>query len=355
MYKYFDNIIYFLQKSGGGSVYWGEITKRFVNDPDSFFIQPALTSENIVYRQLEFKNTIREKKFPLKILRYTPLTVPVNPDSIFHSSYYRYCGQKGVKNVVTVHDFTHEHFAKGLPRFVHHTQKGIAVKKAAGIICISEKTKNDLYAFYPEYVKGKKVEVIYNGVSDDFYLINDISAKQNRRLPEDKFKCVLYIGHRTNYKNFNFTVEVIKNLPNEYKLLIVGNELTNEENIFLEKNIKGKYIFLGNLTNHELNEIYNISECLLYPSSYEGFGIPVIEAFKCGCPVIAQKIPVIEEISAEAALLVEDLSIKKFINAISELKNVNFKSGLIKAGIKQAEKYSWFKCSTEVNKFYETI
>jgi glycosyltransferase involved in cell wall biosynthesis len=352
--KYFDNIIFFLQKSGGGSVYWGELIKRFSCDTDSVFIQPKLDTENIVFNQIELNNTIKEIEIPLNILRYLPLTIKIDDGSIFHSSFYRYSIQKGVKNVTTVHDFTNERFSKGLSRFVHHKQKGLAVKNSSGIICISQKTKNDLYEFYPHFMKGKMVEVIYNGVSDDFFLINDKESIL-KDFQSELHRYVLFIGHRSYYKNFDFAVEVIKNLPQEYKLLIVGNPLTELEKIMLEKNISNKYYFLGNISNKMLNEIYNISECLLYPSNYEGFGIPVIEAFKSGCPVIAQRIAVLEEITNDAAILVDGLNKNNFIDKIKQLKNDRFKSELINLGISQADKFSWERCTQEVNNFYETI
>lgn len=354
MNKYFDNIIYFLQNSGGGSVYWGEITKVYKSKTDAFFIQPDLHSDNIVYKNMEFTNIIYEKYISLKVLRYLPCNIKIEQGSIFHSSYYRYSNQNAVKNIVTVHDFTTEHYSKGLSRLIHHKQKSSAIKNSVGIICISEKTKKDLLEFYPEYINQKKIEVIYNGVSEDFYHEKNCSKVKINFSLNEEVKYLLYIGHRTMYKNFNFAIELINYLPKNYKLLIVGNPLSMNEIKLLYK-IQNKFVFLGNLSNKDLNMIYNIVECLIYPSSYEGFGIPLIEAFKCGCPVVAQNLEVFKEISGNAALLVEGLDIKAFKSKILELKKEKFRNELIQLGFKQAKNFSWNKCSTQVNDFYHSI
>jgi mannosyltransferase len=355
---FFDNIIYYLQRSGGGSVYWDEITKHFRHHDSSFFINQNLFSENILFKENNYKNVLLEKKIPLNLIRYLPLTLKIPSGSIFHSSYYRYCSQKSVKNIVTVHDFVHEKFSKGLSQFINHNQKALSIKNSKGIICISETTRNDLYEFFPHLIKGKKIEVIYNGVSNVFSPISDIYSKVEyfKKFNLNSYtNYILYIGHRTNYKNFALTVEIIKDLPQDFKLLIVGNKLNDFDNNLLKNNISDKYIFLGNIDNRELNFIYNIAHCLLYPSSYEGFGIPVIEAFKASCPVVAQKIPVLEEITNNAASLVQGLDKKMFIYNILQFKDSSIRKDYISKGIEQSKKFSWEKCSKEVINFYENL
>jgi mannosyltransferase len=355
MKKYFDNIIFNLQTSGGGSVYWGEIINYFKYDQSAYFIKPDIETNNIVFNNIfiDQSKIIIEKRIPLNILRFLPSTVDISPDSIFHSSYYRISKKKGVKNVVTIHDFTTEKFGSGISRFVNHQQKTLAVKKSNGIICISEKTKNDLYYFYPDYLKKKHIEVIYNGVSDDFYFISDKEKiKHMYNLIDDKY--VLYIGHRTKYKNFDFAIEVVRDLPKNYKLIIIGNPLNEKEYKLLNK-IKNKYLYFGNINNNDLNNLYNIAECLLYPSSYEGFGIPLIEAFKCGCPVIAQKLEVFDEISSGSAILINGLDLIQFKNKILELQNESLKIKYREIGFAQSNKFSWNTCLSQVNEFYKLI
>lgn len=350
---YLDNIIFNLQKSGGGSVYWGELIQRF-NSIDNFkFISPNLLSDNIVVNKLSLNNVLFEKNIPLDILRYLPLSVKIEEFSMFHSSYYRFSAQKNIFNITTVHDFVYEYYYSGIRKFIHHKQKALAVKNSTAIICISESTRNDLFKFYPDLIKNKRIEVIHNGVSDDFFITED--KRSINHLNIEDFKYVLYVGHRSTYKNFIFTVEVLANLPKEYKLLIVGNALLKEEISLLEFKLAHRYVFVGNVSNTQLNQIYNNVECLLYPSSYEGFGIPVIEAFKCGCPVIAQNIPVISEITGDYEMLVHGLNLNKFVKQILMLKNQKFKSNIIDVGVEKSTKFSWDKCSSEVLSIYNTI
>lgn len=355
MNKYFDNILFYLQKSGGGSVYWGEIVKRFNCETEVNFIQPNLESSNIVLNDLLLKPIFKERNIPLKVLRYLPITVKIEENSIFHSSYYRYCNQSGIKNVVTVHDFIYEYYYKGLQKLIHSKQKGFAIKKAKGIICISNSTKADLLKFFPDLLKGKITRVIYNGISSDFKVINNKSLLEIKYEGIRNYKFILYIGHRTKYKNFDFAVQVVKDLPKTYKLIIVGNTLCDSEMEYLKLNLSEKFIFFGNVTNSELNDLYNISECLIYPSSYEGFGIPIIEAFKCGCPVVAQNIPAIKEIAENAALLIDGLDILRFRENILSLNKESIKSNLVKIGLENSKKYSWDKCFSEVKEFYNSI
>ena len=353
MHKYFDNILFYLQRSGGGSVYWGELVKRFNNEQLVQFIQPNLTTDNIVLNNLWLRPIIKEKNVPLGILRYLPLTCKLQENSIFHSSYYRYSDQKGISNVVTVHDFIYEYYVRGIAGFIHNKQKHLAVKKAKGIICISNSTKVDLVRFFPDAIKNKHIAVIYNGVSDEFRVLKNKFSSLLNGFENDKY--ILFIGHRSKYKNFDFAIQVVKKLPWFYKLLVVGNALNEVETKSLNDHLPGRYVFAGSVSNEQLNELYNSSTCLLYPSSYEGFGIPVVEAFKTGCPVVAQDIPAVKEISQGGALLVNGLDVTGFRNSILSLEKDRIKSDLVSIGIINSAKFSWDKCFGEVNEFYNCI
>jgi mannosyltransferase len=98
-----------------------------------------------------------------------------------------------------------------------------------------------------------------------------------------------------------------------------------------------------------------MSFCLLYPSSHEGFGIPIIESMKAGCPVISINKSSIPEISGNAAILVNGINKKKFIQSIKLLQNKNLRDKYISKGLKQAKKFSWDKCFKETLKFYSEV
>ncbi len=356
MLKYFDNIIFWLQHSGGGSVYWGELMKRFSAHGGAVFIEPSKkTTGNIVRKDLLFDKILHETPIPLPALRYMPLQHRLESGAVFHSSYYRYSALKGINNFVTVHDFVYERFSRGIKKYIHHKQKCTAVENSKGVVCISENTKKDLLHFIPS-AKSKKIKVIYNGVSDDFYKVagNKIKGYKNAGLFEKK-KMILYIGHRNAYKNFLFAVETVAVLHDGYALLIVGNALNKNEKILLDKKLNGRYHFMGNVNNAELNFIYNLCYCLLYPSQYEGFGIPIAEAMKCGCTVVALNSSSIPEVAGSAALLCNELAVEKFKQQILSLDNYALRKSLVEGGFEQSKKFSWDKCFNELNDFYESL
>lgn len=351
---FYDDIIFNLQKAGGISVYWHELINRILTDKyDVFFIEHE-NENNIFRKDLEiptFKK-VKEKNIPINILRYLPLTLKVSPNSIFHSSYYRVSNQKNVLNIVTVHDFTYEYYIKGLAKKIHVIQKKNAIEKADGIICISENTKKDLLKFYPN-VNEDKIEVIYNGVSDDFYKIEDSKDEFYEKYHNQKY--IMFVGDRSDYKNFGIALNVVGKLK-DFKLIIVGGKNLSENELEeIEGTLDGRYEHLKGISNDKLNILYNNAFCLLYPSSYEGFGIPVIEAMKAGCPVIAMNRSSIPEVAGDAGILVDSEDYNEFINEIKKLENKSYRTDIELKGYNQAERFSWKKTYNDTIKFYNKI
>lgn len=346
---YLDNIIFYLQKAGGISVYWHELQRRFLKENEAItVIEQRAESKNIFHRSIDFPEyivVIYQGLF-LHLNRYLPVFLPNKKRGIFHSSYYRIGIGRGIVNIVTVHDFTYELFRSGLARWIHTRQKFYALHKADGIICISEHTKKDLLTFLPE-LRSKEIKVIYNGVGGDFFPMED--RKQEG-------KTILYVGDRKSlYKNFSLAVQTVEQLP-EYSLTLVGGgTLTGQEIAFLDRTLTERYQHHHNVSSNALNVLYNQAFCLLYPSAYEGFGIPIIEAMKAGCPVISTNCSSIPEVSGNAALLVDEISVQNLIEKVLLLDEYGFRQKLIEAGYKQAEKFDWERCFQETKAFYKEI
>lgn len=303
----FDNIIFSLQRFGGISVVWNELLQRAQADKELNLTELDYRNERL-YRWLE---------------RYRIPDYMAEKPSVFHSSYFRVLPQAGVHNVTTVHDLTYHFYRKGLPKAVHLWEEARALKHSEAIICISENTKRDLLTFYP-WVKEETIHVIYNGVSDDFYPIKNIEKKGY----------LLFIGNSSvSYKRYDIAQEVAKR---------TGLELVTARNV----------------TSEELNKLYNEALCLLYPSDYEGFGLPILEAQKAGCPVIAQNYSSVPEVIGKDGLIVEHSSTEKIVQQMVEKVNeVQSRpmQGIIAAGIENAKRFSWDNTYEQTKNVYRQL
>jgi glycosyltransferase involved in cell wall biosynthesis len=355
-----DNIIFSIQRAGGISVVWYELLKRILDDQDFNYRILEEPNQNLFRQKLiipESRFLINPlSKYPVSIQRYlnpNKLNVP----GIFHSSYYRSVRNSSMINVTTVHDFTYEYYRKGLPKLVHQIQKSKAIKNSKRIICVSHNTKSDLLKFYPE-INEKQLKVIYNGVDNIYRPLTKKDDTQLKQLvPFSSREFVLYVGDRKGiYKNFIVAVNACK-IANIPLVIVGGGLLTDEENILLKDTIgKNKFkLFLG-IDNDQLNLLYNHALCLLYPSLYEGFGIPIIEAQKAGCPVISTDYSSIPEVAGDGAFLLK--KVNKFVIA-DILKQLILNSPMVARlrdnGLKNSQRFSWEICYQETKKVYKEV
>lgn len=348
----FDNIVFSLQRAGGISVVWQELISRFLESGQHEItcIEHPKDNDNIFRKMLSIPTKCIKKVNPrsFTLSRYLPVSLGSHAPFIFHSSYFRICSNKKAINVTTIHDFTYDYFYKGKRRsaFLHLWQRNYAIKHSDAVICISENTKKDLLKFVPE-TDLSKLHVINNGVSADYHPII------NKR--EELKDCLLFVGQRVAYKNGDFFVDAIKDT--DYKIVFCGAPLTEEERQkFNEKLGSERYISYSGLSNDELNVIYNSCKCLVYPSSYEGFGIPVLEAQAAGCPVIAYNASSIPEIlGSDKTLLMEELTEEVLLQKIALLNNEDVRNKVVNAGFENVKKYSWNVIYEQYNELYKKL
>lgn len=346
----YDNIVFSLQKIGGISVYWSELAKRLWGRCDATFY--SAPNKNIVAQNLGLP-CLRESFLPPFVLRYLPFRVSVAEKHIFHSSYYRVSNSPTAINVVTVHDFTYEYFRKGFRGRVHSWQKGVAIKNAAGIICVSENTKKDLVKFFPEV--EKKIRVIYNGASDKYYRLICPEGELRRTFPELRPRgYLLWVGDRSPYKRFDIAVSVVNQFL-EFDLVVVSNREFSDVEKKMLRDLRVRIKFFNGISEDRLNILYNNAFCLVYPSSYEGFGIPVIEAFRANCPVVAASCSSVKEIAEDCALLVNDGSAKLFAEAVAKLYDPNLRADITARARKRGEQFTWDACFEQTLKFYSDL
>jgi mannosyltransferase len=221
-------------------------------------------------------------------------------------------------------------------------QRNRAIRRADAVICISENTKRDLMKFIPD-VNPQKIHVIYNGVSQDYQVTSDKVSKFEDYL--------LFVGGRNAFKNGRFFVDSIKDT--HYKVVFCGKPLTQEEEtLFNEKLGNDRYKVLTGISNYELNRLYNSVKCLVYPSSYEGFGIPIIEAQSAGCPVIAMNTSSIPEVIGDTPLMMQKLTKEELLSKLKMLDNPDIKENVIRQGLQNAKRFSWDKTYNEYKKLY---
>lgn len=218
------------------------------------------------------------------------------------------------------------------------------------IICVSESTKKDLIKTLG--VPKKKIKVIYEGV--DHEKLFPLKLKKEK----EKF-IVGYLGGLSKRKNVETILKVAKKLENQkeitFKIAGNGPELNNL--LKIKKQLKISNVdFIGFIPEKKLNEFYNSLDIFIFPSLYEGFGLPVLEAMACKIPVITSNISSMPEIAEGASLLVNPKSVEEISNQIKRLlKERNLRKKLSEKGFERSKKFTWKKCALEHLKIYKSL
>lgn len=349
-------------KTGVG-VYTFELIKSLlkINKTDKFILFGISTFQTYEYlKNLEFTKypnvEFKILKLPAKLFRtafllWQKLNLPnienlVGQMDVFHSFNWNLPPVKNAKLVATVFDMTPILFPK------LHLGKTVQLDKirlerikqnADLVITISENSKKDFLQFAP----GKKVEVIYPGVASQF------KTKTKR----GKSEYILSVGTIEPRKN-------IKGLINTYlasgikeKLILVGNWGWQNSDLkeLIEKN-KDQIILTGFVSDEDLKVLYEGASFFVYPSFYEGFGIPILEAMNLGIPVIASNNSSIPEVGGDAVFYINPQKENSLKNALIELSgNKKLKESLSKKGIIQAKKFSFEKSAKKLNSLYQLL
>jgi len=282
---------------------------------------------------------------------------------IFHSTTFTIPPQKVYKKlVVTIYDttfYTHPqyHLKENINQCLKSTK--LAVKKADAIIAISKQTKQDLINYFD--CPANKIHVTYLACDKIFYKKRNKSIKQ-KTIQKFNIKkpFIFHLGSLEPRKNTLGLIKAYQLLPQKYKdkfdLVIAGgkgwmnNSITNYLSKYPSNNIK----LIGYIDNNDLINLYQTTKLFAYPSFYEGFGLPCLEAMVSGCPVLTSNVSSLPEVCGKAAIYcnpkdIEDIS-KKLLKM---LKRKN--SDLIRQGIIQAKKFSWTKTAHQTLNIYQSI
>lgn len=257
-------------------------------------------------------------KFPYKELRKQ------KPD-VLHVPHYNVPIFYRGKMVVTIHDLTHLVLPEFLPnKFAYLYAKfmiWIALKKATKVITVSQNTKSDILKMFK--VNPDKIEVIHNGVGEEFVKkekqeIEYLYEKFN--IPKNK-KIIMYVGNLKPHKNLERLLEAYSKIEDidSICLLLVGKAFSNY-NVLGEKEkllkIENRVIHTGIVSQEELVDLYNLADLFVFPSLYEGFGIPILEALACGTPVICSNTSSMPEVGGDVVTYVNPLDIEQITKSI---------------------------------------
>lgn len=355
----YDHQIFFSQKYGGISRYFYELITRIAKkaDVDLFqgfninkyglnkyssqyqrymgFERPLIPKTGIIFNHI---NLLLLKKF-----------VSNTKYNIYHPTYYNYHSViKKEKLVVTVYDMIHEIFCKDFFNDRTSEKKKEIFQKADGIITISKNTKKDLINLLN--IDEKKIKVIY--------LANSLTSPVNsKRIIKESY--LLYVGNRYGYKNFDNFIKAfsLSKYKNDFKIICFGGGAFNqqEKKTLFDLRLDNKVVQLSG-DDRILANLYYYSDIFIYPSKYEGFGIPPLESMYYGTPVIASNTSSIPEIMGDAGIYfnpdeVED--IREKIDMV--LNNSEITKQLIEKGYNREKFFSWDKCAKETCEFYEDI
>lgn len=349
-----DNIIFSLQRAGGISVYWSELWSRLLRDKlSAVAIEAKGANKNIFRANIDIPlEQTRVDARPVRLARYLQApTLPVR-DELLHSSYYRLPSSRKIPHVQTCHDFTYERFRRGPARWVHSWQKRQAVESAKGVICVSESTRRDLLDYCP-LVREENTCVIHLGFSDSFKCLPVQEAKTlvaSYTTHDQPYS--LFVGDRSAYKNFSVAVNAVAQCPGHRLVVVGGGPLKEGDLAHLERRLPGRWKHVDRAPTTILNALYNLAHALVYPSSYEGFGIPVIEAMAAGCPVIAVNTSSIPESAGDAGLLLDRADADGVAEQLRRLDDVAFRVGVQARGLQNAQRFSWERCYQETLSFY---
>ena len=257
-----------------------------------------------------------------------------------------------IPSMGVIHDINFKHRPKDLPyltqKYYNHFFPKFA-QKAVRIATVSEYSKQDICKSYK--IPDSKVDVVYNGANEKYKPLNEEKVKRIRDEVSHGKPYFVFIGALHPRKNIAGLLKAYdtfrKSTPSEIKLLIVGNEMfkTSEiAQIFSSMQYKSEVIFTGRLEPEKLREVLGSALALTFVPYFEGFGIPILEAFYCNVPVISSNVTSMPEVGGKAVLYVDPFSTDSIVDGMKKIAfDEKLRTEMIAKGEIQREKFSWDK------------
>ncbi len=358
----YDHQMFLIQKYGGITKYFCELIQHLgENTP---FELSLLFSENqhlkdnhdffkkknipLTFQSSRLTGYVKEYSYKLNQYHSEQVLKKNNYD-LFHPTFYDTYFLKYLKRpfIITVHDLIEFKFRDQYKKYSRIDDMSHIIKRADRIIAISNNTKQDLLDTFK--IKPQKIDVVYHGYK----------KPKRATLPNKYGRYLLFVGARTGYKNFTNLSKAfaqIKDKDPDLKLLCTGQPLLKDELEFLKKiDILNNVIHLS-VNETVLNTLYANALCFVYPTQYEGFGMPVLEAFANNCPVCLSNTSSLPEVAGNAGFYFDPGDIESLKDAIQKvIYQEENRVRMIEKGKKRLELFSWQKCADQTILSYEKL
>ncbi|MFZ5649812.1 MAG: glycosyltransferase family 4 protein [Bacillota bacterium] len=284
-----------------------------------------------------------------------------NEVDVIHIPHYNVPYFMPKNSIVTIHDLIHfifpEYF-KGLKVKIAKMILENAVKKSCKIIVVSEATAQDLIKLFP--FADSKIRIVYEAAADIFRPV----ISREIEIFKKRFglkKYILYVGNRKLHKNLNRLLHAYSNLHKhivDLQLVIAGSKFMENDEVtqYKQKHGLNNIIELERISDQDLIKLYCGAEALVFPSLYEGFGLPPLEAMACGIPVVVSKVASIPEVVGDAGIYVNPYDVDDITRGIySVLINEDLRKNLRIKGFERSKMFTWKKTAQKTMAIYEEV
>ncbi|ROR98348.1 glycosyltransferase family 4 protein [Raoultella terrigena] len=252
--------------------------------------------------------------------------------------------------ITTIHDVTYLKYPQSYSlkfRAVYGLLIPRLLKSSKAILTVSDFSRNDIIENYS--CDEGKISVIYNSVNQ---LFKNTNIKKNE---ENTEPYILAVSSQNYHKNFHGLINAIKKYDGNLKLKIIGGKTQSFSGIEF-KTEDERISFLGRVSDKELIDLYSHAFCFIFPSLYEGFGIPPLEAQACGCPVLSSNRASMGEVLDNSAIFFDPESDSEILLAIDKITNDSIlRERLINDGFNNVQRFSWYESALKVNKIIESL
>jgi len=254
------------------------------------------------------------------------------------------------KSLLVIHDLNFEHYPEKMPWMVRKYYRYFTPRfanKASRIATVSEFSKNDITEQYK--IDPDNIDVVYNGVNEQYNPVNEDVKKEIRKKYTKGCDYFIYVGALIKRKNLDNLFKAFdqfkKSTGHNIKLMIVGSKMWNNKELrdtYERMQFKSDVVFTGRLETEELCKVIGSARAMTYISYFEGFGIPILEAFSAGVPVITSNVTSMPEVAGDAAILVDPFNINDIAEAMNNItENESLRKDLIQKGYERRKKFSW--------------